>query len=196
MLCNKPATTLNVVNMHKNKTFWQHVFDDLKENHIENKHPKDWKRGEIEKFINKKLIKKAEIFLSENNLNKENQAISTSYFTLRRVFKESNHKGSEYTKNLFAWYFGYDDAESYILSKKEIFKKPVDEIVVQQPVESKIQRKKIVLILFSAATLSLLFAFTYFFIQPQRRKYINCWMLRTKLNSMPISLYQILTQPN
>lgn len=94
-------------------SFWERVAEDLKNEHPVKKHPYEWKKSEIESFITGSFLVRIDKYLKTKQQNSL-QSPSFTYYTFRRIFKtEEKYNAGPYTQNLFAWYFGYADADAY-----------------------------------------------------------------------------------
>ena len=92
--------------------FWKDISIKLKETYILNSLPETWKKGEIEIFLSH-LKDKVNTYRIENNLQDESE-VKISYDTFRRILVKQETRGSDYTRNLFAQYFGHKSYLEYL----------------------------------------------------------------------------------
>jgi len=98
--------------------FWERIAEDLKNEHSDNQHPYEWKKSEIESFIRDSFLLRIYNYLKTNKKGGI-QAPSFTYYTFRRIFKtKEKYNAGPYTQNLFAWYFGYADADMYLSAER------------------------------------------------------------------------------
>ncbi len=99
-------------------SFWERVAEDLKNEHFGKQHPYEWKKSEIESFITDKFLVRVDNYLKTSQ-KYTGQATQFSYYTFRRIFQnKEKYNARTYTKNLFAWYFGYADADDYLNTER------------------------------------------------------------------------------
>lgn len=103
-------------------SFWERIADDLKNEHSDELSPYEWKKSEIQSFITDRFLVRVDNYLKINEKN-DGQPPTFTYHTFRRIFKTEKYKAGTYTQNLFAWYFGYPDEDTY-LKAKHIFDQP------------------------------------------------------------------------
>lgn len=98
--------------MDLKKKFWEDVAHRLSQDYILKTTPSTWKKGEIETFIGhfkKRVIR----FRTESDI--ENALdVKLSYDTFRRILIKGETKGSDYTRTIFAQYFGEITYTNYI----------------------------------------------------------------------------------
>lgn len=99
-------------------SFWERVAEDLKNEHPTKQHPYEWKKSCIESFITGKFLVRIDEYLAHNQKS-TGQSAQFSYYTFRRIFqKNEKYDARPYTKNLFAWYLGYPDADAYLKAER------------------------------------------------------------------------------
>ena len=110
--CNSLVSTMPIYT-----SFWERIAEDLKNEHSDKQSPYEWKKSEIKSFITDRFLVRIDKYLKINEKN-DGQAPTFTYHTFRRIFKTEKYQAGTYTKNLFAWYFGYPDADAYLKAER------------------------------------------------------------------------------
>lgn len=103
-------------------SFWERIAEGLKNEHLGKQHPYEWKKSEIQSFITDRFLVRVDDYLKTNTQN-NGQSPAFTYHTFRRIFKTEKYHAGTYTQNLFAWYFGYPDVDTY-LKAEQIYEQP------------------------------------------------------------------------
>jgi len=92
--------------------FWEDISIRLKNTYVLKTHPSTWKKSEVISFL-EHFEKQVTAYRLENDIEPATN-VSVSYDTIRRILIKKEYKGSDYTRDLFAQYFGERSYLDYI----------------------------------------------------------------------------------
>lgn len=106
------ATPDNQIFMTIKEQFWNDISNRLEKTYILKTHPTNWKKRDVENFIIhfKDTVSQ---YRSNHDIASDTE-VSISYDTFRRILIKNETSGSEYTRNLFAQYFGENTYMHYV----------------------------------------------------------------------------------
>jgi len=104
--------------MRLKKLFWKDISARLKHSYVLKTDPSTWKKSEVKSFLDH-FEKHVTAFRQANDIEPEAN-VSISYDTFRRILIKKEYKGSDYTRDFFAQYFGEPSYLDYIERFEEV----------------------------------------------------------------------------
>ena len=164
----------------KNK-FWEDIAHRLSQDYILNSLPSTWKKGEIQTFI-EHFREQVIQFRTECDMDNALD-VKLSYDTFRRILIKGETKGSDYTRTIFAQYFGEESYASY-----------VEKLNPDQPKKTSSKKKLLTL---AALLIVFLVSVSSIFLSNQLNKDVACDELKmTIANAIQAEMSSYRSVPN